>query len=109
MIIAIVGLAAIGGLVATVRDRDWTLVIYGVPVLVGCGLVVALGSGWLAAKALTVASPVPVLAAFIGAAALLRSGRRLESRGARRGDLGRRAVVECARLRRRRAGPAHSF
>ena len=79
VIIAIVGLAAIGGLVATVRDRDWTLVIYGVPVLVGCGLVVALGSGWLAAKALTVASPVPVLGAFIGAAALLRNGRRVES------------------------------
>lgn len=79
VIIAIVGLAGIGGLLVTVRRRDWALAIYGVPVLVGCGLVVALGSGWLAAKALSIASPVPVLAAFVGAGALLRAGRRVES------------------------------
>lgn len=78
VIIAIVGLAGIGGLIATVRERDWTLVLYGIPVLVGCALVVGLGSGWLAAKALSIAAPVPLLAALIGAGALVRGGRRVE-------------------------------
>lgn len=79
VILVVVGLAAVGGFVATWRRRDLTLVVYGLPVLVGCALVVALGSAWIGAKALAIASPVPLLAAFAGAAALLRAGRRTET------------------------------
>ena len=79
VILVVVGLAAVGGFVATWRHRDLTLVVYGLPVLVGCALVVALGSAWIGAKALAIASPVPLLAAFAGAAALLRAGRRTET------------------------------
>ena len=79
VILAVVGVAALAGLVATWRRGDPALAIYGLPVLVGTILVVVVENAWVGAKALAIASPVPLLAAFAGAAVLPRLGRRTET------------------------------
>jgi len=79
VILAVVGVAAVGGLIATWRRGDPALAIYGVPVLVGTILVVVIENAWVGAKALAIASPVPLLAAFAGAGVLLRMARRTET------------------------------
>ena len=79
VILAVVALAAAGGLVAGWRRSDWPLLAYVAAALTGCAVVVALGSAWVDAKALATASPAPLLAAFAGAAAVLRTGRRFEA------------------------------
>jgi hypothetical protein len=78
VLIAVVVIAAAGGLYAAWRDREWSLMLY-VGGAVIAGLAIALiGSPWVGGKALATASPAIPLAAAAGAAALYAGGRRTE-------------------------------
>ena len=79
VIVAIVAVAAAGGLVAAWRRSDWPLLAYVVAAVTACALVVLRASAWVDAKALATASPAVLLAALTVAAALLRTGRRFEA------------------------------
>jgi hypothetical protein len=79
VLMAIAALATALGLAAAWRRDRLPLLAYVASALAGCAIVVAFGSPWVAAKALATASPAPLLAAFAGAAAVLRSGRRVEA------------------------------
>ena len=78
-LIGVVILAAVGGLAWAMTRRAWEFALY-----VGAGVGAALGfylfaSPWVAAKALAVGAPAVLLAAAVGAAALLTRGRRVEA------------------------------
>jgi hypothetical protein len=70
--------AALFGSVAAVRHRASGVVVYGVSCLVGAAVILALGSPWIAAKALAVAAPGAVLLALVGTWSLVAMGRRVE-------------------------------
>jgi hypothetical protein len=71
--------AAAWGLVEMARRRAIAPAIYVVGILVGSLVLYALGSPWNGGKALAAASPAVLLAAGLGVAALVRSGRRFEA------------------------------
>ena len=77
VLIAVVAVAAVGGLLVAVSRRAWELPLY-VAGAVGAAVVYGLfASPWIEAKAFAVASPAVVLAAAVGALTLF-PGRRLE-------------------------------
>jgi len=78
VLIAVVGGAAILGLVLAVRARAWALLVYGLGTLVAGLVLFAIGSPWVGGKALASASPAIPLLAAAGAAALYAAGRRVE-------------------------------
>jgi hypothetical protein len=78
VLMAIVGGAAILGVVLAVRAQAWPLLLYGLGT-VAAGLVLfAIGSPWVDGKALATASPAIPLVAAAGAAALYAGGQRVE-------------------------------
>jgi hypothetical protein len=77
VLIAVIGVAALGGLYAGWRARGWALLLYLLGALGACALLVAVGSPWVGAKAMATAAPAIPLAAAAGGAALYGSGRRL--------------------------------
>ena len=79
VLLAVLGLAGVAGVLYAWRDRRWTLLLYVAAAAGGCLVVVALGSPWVDAKGLATASPAFVLIALAGAAAVLRTGRRVEA------------------------------
>ncbi len=84
-LIAATGVAGIWGLGVAWRRRASTLLIYVSGVLAACGVIVLIGSPWIAGKAMAMASPAILLLAGTGAA-VLWTGRgdrtRLIERGA---------------------------
>ncbi|HZC13597.1 MAG TPA: hypothetical protein VE270_06210, partial [Thermoleophilaceae bacterium] len=79
VLLAVLGLAGVLGVLYASRDRRWTLLLYFAAAAGGCLIVVALGSPWVDAKGLATASPAFVVIALAGAAAVLRTGRRVEA------------------------------
>jgi hypothetical protein len=69
--------AALGGREAW-RRRRWPILLYAAAALLAGGVVYALGSHWVDAKALAIVSPALVVLALVGAASLVLSGRRVE-------------------------------
>ena len=57
---------------------QWLLPLFVGATIVGCAIAVHVGSAWIAAKALAIASPAILLAAMTGAAWLVAGGRRVE-------------------------------
>jgi hypothetical protein len=53
-------------------------VLYLVSAVVGCAVVVSIGSPWVDAKALAIASPALLTLALVGAVAVIDAGRRVE-------------------------------
>ena len=80
MLVALVVLAAAGGMLWAWTRRAWGPLLYGGGAVLGAAVLFGLGSPWIGAKALATASPALVLLALAGAAALAARGRR---RGAR--------------------------
>lgn len=74
LLIAVVIAAAVGGITIAFRSRARALLAYALGTLVACGLIAAVGSPWVDAKALAIASPALAIAAVCGAAAAI--GRR---------------------------------
>jgi hypothetical protein len=66
-LIAVVGLAAIGGVVWAWLRGAWELSVFVMAVAVSCLVVAVTGAPWVDAKGFAIASPVLVLAAMIGA------------------------------------------
>ncbi len=62
------GVAAAGGCVAAVLKRRWDLVAYLVGVPAAALVLVSVGSPWVGGKALAIASPTILFAAFLGCA-----------------------------------------
>ena len=79
VLIAVAGVAAILGFVWMWRSRHWTLLLYSAGVLGACAVVVILGSHWVDAKALAIASPAVLLAALLGTVVVYRGGRHAEA------------------------------
>jgi len=78
LLIAVAVAAAGIGLAWVWRRRAWRVAVYVAAAILGCLTVAALGSPWVDAKALTIASPAVMLAAVLGAAALFAAGRTVE-------------------------------
>ncbi|HEU4736888.1 MAG TPA: hypothetical protein VFS48_07690, partial [Solirubrobacterales bacterium] len=78
-LIAIAIGAAGWGLIEAARRRAYLPIVYVVGILIGSLALFVAGSPWNGAKALAAGSPAVLLAAGIGVAALLRSGRRAEA------------------------------
>ena len=78
LLIAVAVAAAGIGLAWVWRRRAWRVAVYVASAILGCLTVAALGSPWVDAKALTIASPAVMLAAVLGAAALFAAGRTVE-------------------------------
>ena len=74
---AVVGLAAVGGLVVAAMRRRWELVLL-VAATVLPAVAFGFGNAWVAGKALAVASPAVLAAAFVAAAWLLSTRRPVE-------------------------------
>lgn len=70
LFLVVTGAAAVLGLVFVVRRRAWPVVLYAATTLAGAAAITAYGSAWIDAKALTLASPLVLLLAGIGAACL---------------------------------------
>lgn len=78
-LIFVVVVLGVAGLAWTMARRAWGVALY-VGAAVGAALGFQLfGSPWVAAKALAVGAPAVLLAAALGAAALLPRGRRVEA------------------------------
>jgi len=77
ILIAVAIGAAIGGAALAVRARAWSLLAYAGGTLAACTLVVAVGSPWVDAKALAIASPCVLVLAGAGAAVAARRGHGL--------------------------------
>ncbi|MGH2962198.1 MAG: hypothetical protein ACRDL3_08410, partial [Solirubrobacterales bacterium] len=69
VLIAVAIGAAIGGAALAIRARAWPLLTYAGGALAACAVAVAVGSPWVDAKALAIASPAVLLAACAGATA----------------------------------------
>ena len=78
-LIGILVAAGAAGLIWAVRRRSWEVPLYVGGTVVGCIVAVAVGSPWLDAKALAIASPALVVAGMSGAAWLFGGGRRVEA------------------------------
>jgi hypothetical protein len=77
VLIAVVVVAAAGGLVWAWRRRAWELPLYAAGAGIGCLIVTRIGSPWVDSKALAIASPAVVLAAMVGALTIPGRGRRI--------------------------------
>ncbi|MQA76047.1 MAG: hypothetical protein GEU88_17225 [Solirubrobacterales bacterium] len=76
-LIAVALIAAAGGLAVAWRARAWGALAYVAGMLAAAGLICAIGSPWVDAKALATASPAIPFAAMIAGAALVASRRRI--------------------------------
>ncbi len=77
----LIGVALVAGVLAVAwawRARAWAPVVYVAGALVSCLVIFAIGSPWVAGKALASASPAIPFAAALAAAALWSRGRRVE-------------------------------
>jgi hypothetical protein len=79
VLVAGVALAALAGSWWAWRRRDCGLLLYVLGAAIGCAASVAVGSPWIDAKALAIASPATLIAAMAAFAWLVRSGRRAEA------------------------------
>jgi hypothetical protein len=79
VLVVVLVLAAIVGLVLAWRAGSRTLPLYVGGTVGAAAIVYALGSPWVDAKALSIASPAPVLAAGVGVALVFGTGRRVEA------------------------------
>jgi hypothetical protein len=77
-LLAACALAAICGVFVLGRRRLAAPLVYVAASVVGAGVVLVLGSPWLGAKALAVASPAVLFAAVLAGASALSVGRRVE-------------------------------
>jgi hypothetical protein len=73
-----IGAAALG-LAWAARRWAWEVALYVCGTIAGCALAVAVGSPWIDAKALAIASPAVVVAGMVGVAWLFQGGRRVEA------------------------------
>jgi hypothetical protein len=76
LLLGALALAIVVGVAAALRGRALALIVFLLGAAGGCLIVVALGSPWVDAKAMAVASPAFVLLALIGAVVLWRDGPR---------------------------------
>jgi hypothetical protein len=76
LLIAVVVLAAAGGLYAAWRAHGSRLVGYVLAALAAATLIAVIGSPWVGGKAMAIAAPAIPLAALTGAGALWARGRR---------------------------------
>src|SRR5919202_906404 len=79
VLVAVVFLAAAGGLAWAWRRDSWETLLYAAGALLGAVVLYEAGSPWVAGKALASASPALVLLALVAAAALALAGRRVEA------------------------------
>ena len=79
VLVAVVAAAAALGLSWALARRRWEVLIYAGTVGVGAAAIVLAGSPWVAAKALAIASPAPLLLGLLGSGAFLVRGRRVEA------------------------------
>jgi hypothetical protein len=79
VLIAVVVAAGVMGLWWAWRRGAWELPTYLGIVALGSGAVVAVSSPWVSGKAIAMASPAFLAAAFAGCAALFALGRRVET------------------------------
>ena len=78
LLVLVVLAFAIGGAVYAWRRRGWGLLLYVCSAAFTCVVLVAVGAPWIDGKTLATAAPAILLAAMVGAAALLQGGRRVE-------------------------------
>ncbi|MDQ3572811.1 MAG: hypothetical protein M3383_08140 [Actinomycetota bacterium] len=76
-LIALVAVAAAYGLARAWKAGAWGLFLYGEAAILGAVISQVVASPWVAAKGLAIASPAPLIAAFVGCAVLFEAGRRL--------------------------------
>jgi hypothetical protein len=79
VLVAGVAVAALVGSWSAWRRRDCGLLLYVLGAGIGGAASVAVGSPWIDAKALAIASPATLIAAMAAFAWLVRSGRRVEA------------------------------
>jgi hypothetical protein len=79
VLIAVLLAAAAFGLAWAWRRRAWELILYVVAAAGGAIAISVFASPWVGAKALATGAPAVVLAGVVGAAALSRTGRRIEA------------------------------
>lgn len=75
----LVAAAAAGGVLWALNRWVWELPLYAASATGGCLVFAGLGSPWVGAKALAIASPAFVVAALSGCAAVFARGRRVEA------------------------------
>ncbi len=78
ILIGLVALAALAGLARAVRSRAWAFQAYVGGGVLAAVLVASFGSPWIAAKAYAIASPALLLAAAVGCALVIGTGRVTE-------------------------------
>ena len=78
MLICVTALAAVVGLASAWRRRARALLLYVGTVAAASAVIALVGSPWVVAKAYAIASPAFVLAALLGCAAFIASGRETE-------------------------------
>jgi hypothetical protein len=78
-LVAIVFVAAVGGIVWAWTRGAWETLLYAAGALLGAVVLYEVGSPWVAGKALASASPAFVLLALTAAGALAVVGRRIEA------------------------------
>ena len=78
VLVAVVVLAAVGGLVWAWSRRAWELPLYVVGVMVGCFAFYPFSTPWIEGKALATAAAALPVAALVCCAPLLARGRRVE-------------------------------
>jgi hypothetical protein len=79
LLVAIVILAAVGGLALAWERRGWGVLLYALTSLVSGGLIFLTAGPWVGAKALAIASPAAPLCALAAAAVAYERGWRLEA------------------------------
>jgi hypothetical protein len=77
-LVALVVLAAAGGVAWAVRRRMWALPVYTAGAVVSCLLFFPFVTPWIEGKALAMAAPAVPVAALAACAPLFASGRRVE-------------------------------
>ena len=77
ILIAVVGIAALTGVVLAIRARSWALLVYGGGAVAASLAIFIIGSPWVGGKALATASPAIPLIAAAGGVALFAGGRRV--------------------------------
>jgi hypothetical protein len=76
VLIGVAIVAAVIGLLAALRAREWALPLYSLGTVAGCFAIVVAASPWVDGKALASAAPAVLLAACAGAAFLWRTDAR---------------------------------